>query len=95
MTDKKGEGSYEGTEQFQKAQHEFAKSGRVEKKAREAAEAAAAEGDLPGAIDRAEGGRRRFRQPDAAAIVELSVLDARLRDWQRQMREDLREDAGR
>ena len=39
MTDKKGEGSYEGTEQFQKAQHEFAKSGRVEKKAREAADA--------------------------------------------------------
>lgn len=59
------------------------------------AEAAAAEGDLPGAIDRAEGGRRRFRQPDAAAIVELSVLDARLKDWQRQMREDMREDGGR
>jgi len=59
------------------------------------AEAAAAEGDLPGAIDRAEGGRKRFRQPDAAAIVELSVLDARLKDWQRQMREDMREEGGR
>lgn len=59
------------------------------------AEAAAAEGDLPGAIDRAEGGRKRFRQPDAAAIVELSVLDARLKDWQRQLREDMREDSGR
>jgi predicted Zn-dependent protease len=59
------------------------------------AEAAAAEGDLPGAIDRAEGGRKRFRQPDAAAIVELSVLDSRLKDWQRQLREDMREDSGR
>lgn len=59
------------------------------------AEAAAAEGDLPGAIDRAEGGRRRFRQPDAAAIVELSVLDARLKDWQRQLQEDLRDDSAR
>ena len=39
MTDKKGEGSYEGTEQFQKAQHEFAKSGKAEQKAREAADA--------------------------------------------------------
>lgn len=39
MTEKKGEGSYEGTEKFQKEQHEFAKSGRVEDKAREAAEA--------------------------------------------------------
>ena len=39
MSDRKGEGSYDGTEQYQKAQHEFAKSGEVEKKAREAAEA--------------------------------------------------------
>jgi hypothetical protein len=39
MTEKKGEGSYEGTEQFQKDQHAFAKSGPVEEKAREAAEA--------------------------------------------------------
>jgi hypothetical protein len=38
-SDRKGEGSYDGTEQYQKAQHEFAKSGKVEKKAREAAEA--------------------------------------------------------
>jgi len=34
-----GEGSYEGTEQFDKAQHEFAKSGKVDQKAREAADA--------------------------------------------------------
>jgi hypothetical protein len=39
MSDRKGEGSYDGTEQYQKAQHEFAKSGQVEKKAREAADA--------------------------------------------------------
>lgn len=39
MSDRKGEGSYDGSEQFQKAQHKFAKDGPVEKKAREAAEA--------------------------------------------------------
>ena len=39
MSDRKGEGSYDGAEQYQKAQHEFAKSGEVEKKAREAADA--------------------------------------------------------
>ena len=59
------------------------------------AEAAAALGDLTGAIDRAEGGRQRFRQPDAAAFIELSVLDSRLKAWQRQWREDVREDMGR
>jgi hypothetical protein len=39
MSDRKGEGSYDGSEQFQKQQHKFAKEGPVEKKAREAAEA--------------------------------------------------------
>ena len=39
MTDRKGEGSYEGTEQFQQAQHKFAKEGPVEDKARDAADA--------------------------------------------------------
>lgn len=39
MSDRKGEGSYDGSEQYQKAQHAFAKSGQVEKKAREAANA--------------------------------------------------------
>ena len=39
MSDRKGEGSYDGSEQFQKEQHEFAKSGKVPQKAREAAEA--------------------------------------------------------
>lgn len=39
MSDRKGEGSYDGAEKYRKAQHEFAKSGPVEQKAREAAEA--------------------------------------------------------
>lgn len=59
------------------------------------AEASAAIGDLPGAIDRVLGAQKRFRQPDAASIIELSVMDSRLRAWQRQWREDVREDGGR
>ena len=39
MSDRKGEGSYDGAEQYQKAQHDFAKSGKVKDKAREAADA--------------------------------------------------------
>lgn len=39
MSDRKGEGSYDGAEQFQKDQHTFAKDGPVKKKAREAADA--------------------------------------------------------
>lgn len=34
-----GEGSYEGARKYQDAQHEFAKSGKVDTKAREAAKA--------------------------------------------------------
>jgi predicted Zn-dependent protease len=59
------------------------------------AEASAAVGDLSGAIDRVLGAHKRFRQPDAASIIELSVMDARLRTWQRQWREDVRDDGGR
>lgn len=55
------------------------------------AEAAAALGDLPGAIDRVEGAQRRFRQPDAGDTIELSAMLARARGWQRQLQEDLRE----
>jgi hypothetical protein len=41
-----GEGNYEAAREFQKEQHEFAKSGKVRPKAREAAEAVdGAEGD--------------------------------------------------
>ncbi len=55
------------------------------------AEASAALGDLPGAIDRIEGAHQRFRRPDAADVIELSVMDARLKAWQRQQREDLKD----
>ena len=58
------------------------------------AEAAAALGDLPGAIDRVQAAQRRFRQPSAADVIELSVMDSRLKIWQRQQREDMREEAG-
>jgi hypothetical protein len=51
MSDRKGEGSYDGTEQFQKAQHEFARQGPVGKKAREAAEAL--DGDEAEELERA------------------------------------------
>jgi beta-barrel assembly-enhancing protease len=59
------------------------------------AEATAALGDLPGAIDRVQGARRRFRQVDAPDLIELSVMDARMRVWQRQQREDLRDEGGK
>lgn len=59
------------------------------------AEATAALGDLPGAIDRIQGAQKRFRQPDAADVIELSVMDARLKTWQRQQREDMRDEGGR
>jgi predicted Zn-dependent protease len=58
------------------------------------AEAAAALGDLPGAIDRIQATQRRFKQPSAADVIELSVMDSRLKAWQRQHREDLREEGG-
>jgi len=55
------------------------------------AEAVAALGDLPGAIERIQGARSRFRQPDAAGVIELSVMDARMKAWMRQQREDMQE----
>ncbi len=58
------------------------------------AEATAATGDLPGAIDRIQGARKRFRQPDAADVIELSVMDARMRTWIRQQRADMGDDKG-
>ncbi len=59
------------------------------------AEAAAALGDLPGAIERIQGAQKRFRRPDAADVIELSVMDARLKAWQRQQQEDMRDEGGR
>ena len=55
------------------------------------AEAVAANGDLAGAIDRIEGARKRFRQPSADDVIELSVMDARMKTWQRQQREDMKD----
>lgn len=59
------------------------------------AESTAAKGDLPGAIDRVLGAHKRFQRPSAADAIELSAMDSRLKTWQRQQREDMREDAGR
>ena len=56
------------------------------------AESSAAMGDLPGAIERIQGAHQRFRRPDAGDVIELSVMDARLKLWQRQYREDLRDE---
>jgi len=58
------------------------------------AEGVAALGDLPGAIDRIQGAQKRFRQPNAADVIELSVMSSRLKAWQRQQHEDMREDGG-
>jgi hypothetical protein len=62
MTQQKiGEGNYEAAEEFQRKQHEFAKSGKVEPKAREAA----------GALDGAEAEElERARQAAADAKTE-------------------------
>lgn len=51
MSDRKGEGSYDDSEQFQKDHHEFAKEGPVKQKAREAAEAL--DGDEAEELERA------------------------------------------
>ncbi len=59
------------------------------------AEATAAFGDLPGAIDRIEGGTKNARRPSPADAIELSVMQSRLRAWRRQQHEDLAEDGSR
>ncbi|MDI1259858.1 M48 family metalloprotease [Aquabacterium sp.] len=59
------------------------------------AEATAALGDLPGAIDRIEGGAKNVRHASAADAIELSVMQSRLRVWRRQQRDDLAEDGAR
>jgi predicted Zn-dependent protease len=70
------------------------KLGQPLRAVRAEAEATAALGDLPGAIDRIQGARKRFKYPNAADVIELSVMDARLKSWQKQQREDLRDDNG-
>jgi len=59
------------------------------------AEATAALGDLPGAIDRIEGASKTARHTTAGDAIELSVMQSRLRAWRRQQRDDLSEDGGR
>jgi predicted Zn-dependent protease len=56
------------------------------------AEAVAAAGDLRGAVDRVEAARKRFPQPNAADLIELSVLDARLVRWRQTLKDDAREE---
>lgn len=68
-------------------------SGHPIRAVRADAEASAAKGDLPGAIDRILGAQKRFVRPSAEDALELSVMDARLRVWQKQHREDMREEA--
>ncbi len=68
-------------------------SGQPIRAVRADAESSAAKGDLPGAIDRAIGAQKRFNRPSSEDALELSVLDARLRVWQRQHLEDMRAEA--
>ena len=56
------------------------------------AEAVAAQGDLQGAIDRIEATRKRYDSPNAADLIELSVLDARANRWRQTLKDDARED---
>jgi predicted Zn-dependent protease len=58
------------------------------------AEANAAVGDLSGAIDRIDAIRRRYPQPTSADMIELSVMDSRVRTWRQTLRDDAREDLG-
>jgi predicted Zn-dependent protease len=51
------------------------------------AESRAALGDLPGAADRLRAGQRRAREGGAIDFIEISVIDARLRDIEAQRRQ--------
>jgi predicted Zn-dependent protease len=57
------------------------------------AEATAATGDLQGAIDRVESARKRFTQTTSADLIELSVMDARVRHWRQTIKDDARDSA--
>jgi hypothetical protein len=63
---------------------------------RASAEQSYAQGDLSGAIDRLQAGRQEARRSGAAVdFVEASVVEARLRDIERQRKQlaaDLREE---
>jgi beta-barrel assembly-enhancing protease len=55
------------------------------------AEASAARGDLQGAIDRADAARKRFTTSAHADLIEQSVMDTRLREWRKTLKEDEKE----
>jgi beta-barrel assembly-enhancing protease len=55
------------------------------------AEARAALGDLPGAIDRLRAGQRMARSGGSQDFIEASIIDARLRDLEAQRRQLLAE----
>jgi len=52
------------------------------------AENSASRGDLQGAIDRVKSARQRFNTADAGTLIEMSVMDTRLRTWQATLKED-------
>ncbi len=56
------------------------------------AEASAALGDLQGAIDRVESGRKRFTSPAPADVIEQSVMDTRVQAWRKTIKEDEKEE---
>jgi predicted Zn-dependent protease len=58
------------------------------------AEAAAARGDLPGAIDRLRAAQREARSGAKPDFIEASIIDARLRDLSAQRRAQLAEARG-
>jgi hypothetical protein len=58
------------------------------------AEAQAAIGDLPGAIDRLRAGQRLGRSDGGGDFVELSVIDLRLRELEAEQRRRIAEQRG-
>jgi len=72
----------------------WARVGQPLRAVRADAEASAATGDLSGAIDRIDAARRRYPRPTGADMIELSVMDSRLRAWRQTLKDDAREDLG-
>lgn len=62
-------------------------SGQPLRAARAAAEAAAIQGDVPGAIDRLRTAQQRARGDAAADYVELSIIQSRLRELEAERRQ--------
>jgi beta-barrel assembly-enhancing protease len=64
----------------------WARLGQPLRALRAEAESRLALGDLPGAVDRLRAGQRRARDGGAVDFIEVSVIDARLRDIELQRR---------